>query len=572
MRLAALFAWRRVRRCDLLSNGEGFFMRFLLAAALSAAVFLGLHSARVGAHEGHDQEQPKHVAGASTTARGEATSAAFELVAVGRGDVLAIYLDQFATNEPIEGATINVETPAGPIAAKGAPGDAYTIAAPWLGQPGTVELTFTVTLGDTADILPMTLVVPGTVRDDMTQPGGFSSFKSASLPIIGAMLAGLVIGMGFMALRRRSAAAVLAFVFVLSVTPLFAHEGEDHADQPKTVPTPTGDLAQRLPDGSVFVPKAAQRIFALRTIVTESTVHRRTTELPGRVIPDPNASGFVQAAIGGRLSPPQGGFPRLGTPVAAGDILAYVTPPMQAIDVSDMRQKQGELDQQISIAERKLARYETLAPSGAVARSQLEDSRSEVAGLKERRAMLDKSRREPEALIAPVSGVVADGNAVAGQIAQPNAIVFHIIDPQKLWIEALSFEVIPDVQGAFAKTASGKTFNVSYRGSGFADRSQSIPVHFAIEGGDLSGLRAGQFVSVTVRTEAERPGIAIPRSAPVRAANGQDIVFEHVAAELFIPRMVRIAPLDGERVLVSAGLEAGKRIVTQAAELLDHVR
>ena len=547
-------------------------MRFLLAAALSAAVFLGLLSARVGAHEGHDHEQPKHVTGASTTARGEATSAEFELVAVARGDALAIYLDQFATNEPVEGATIDVETPTGPIAAKAAPGNAYTLAAPWLGQPGTVELTFTVSLGNTTDILPMTLVVPGAARDDMTQPGGFSSFKSVSLAIIGAMLAGLLIGAGLMALRRRAFVVLLVGLFVLSATPLFAHEGEEHADQPKSAATPTSDLAQRLPDGSVFVPKAAQRIFAVRTIVTESAVHRRTTELPGRVIPDPNASGFVQAAIGGRLSPPQGGFPRLGTPVAAGDILAYVTPPMQAIDVSDMRQKQGELDQQISIAERKLARYETLAPSGAVARSQLEDSRSEVAGLKERRAMLDKSRREPEALIAPVSGVVADGNAVAGQIAQPNAIVFHIIDPQKLWIEALSFEVIRDVQGAFAKTASGKTFNVSYRGSGFADRSQSIPVHFAIEGGDLSGLRAGQFVSVMVRTEAERPGIAIPRSALVRAANGQDIVFEHAAAELFVPRAVRIAPLDGERVLVSAGLEAGKRIVTQAAELLDHVR
>jgi cobalt-zinc-cadmium efflux system membrane fusion protein len=197
---------------------------------------------------------------------------------------------------------------------------------------------------------------------------------------------------------------------------------------------------------------------------------------------------------------------------------------------------------------------------------------AEVAGLKDRRAMLDKSRREPEALIAPVSGVVADGNAVAGQIAQSNAIVFHIIDPEKLWIEALSFEVIPDAQGAFVKTAGGKTFNVSYRGSGFADRSQSIPVHFAIDGGDLSGLRAGQFVSVMVRTESERPGIAIPRSALVRAANGQDIVFEHVAAEIFAPRAVRTAPLDGERVLVSAGVEPGKRIVTQAAELLDHVR
>ena len=82
-------------------------------------------------------------------------------------------------------------------------------------------------------------------------------------------------------------------------------------------------------------------------------------------------------------------------------MLAYVTPPLQAIDVSDMRQRQGELDQQISIVERRLARYESLAPSGAVARSQLDDTRLELEGLKDRRASLDKVRREPEALVAP---------------------------------------------------------------------------------------------------------------------------------------------------------------------------
>lgn len=547
-------------------------MRFLLAAALSASVFIGLQAAPLRAHEGHDHEQPKLTTGASTTARGEAASEAFELVAVARGDVLAIYLDRFATNEPVEGATINVETPAGPAVAKAVQGDAYMLQAPWLAQAGAVELIFTVTAGDASDILAMTLTVPGAAHDEQPQAGAFSAIKNAPLPIIAAGLTGLLIGAGLMALRRRTVAVALLCLIVLSAAPTIAHEGEDHGDQAGNPAAPTSDLAQRLPDGNVFVPKAAQRIFAVRTVVTESAVHRGTTELPGRVIPDPNASGFVQAAVSGRLSPPPGGFPRLGTQVKAGDVLAYVTPPLQAIDVSDMRQKQGELDQQIAIAERKLARNETLAPSGAVARFQLEDSRSEVAGLKDRRAMLDQSRREPEALIAPVSGVVADGNAVAGQIAQSNAVVFHVIDPEKLWIEALSFEVIPDAQGAFAKTASGKTFNVSYRGSGFADRSQSIPVHFAIEGDDLSGLRAGQFVSVMVRTEAERPGIAIPRSALVRAANGQDIVFEHVAAEIFAPRAVRTAPLDGERVLVSAGVEPGKRIVTQAAELLDHVR
>ena len=48
-------------------------------------------------------------------------------------------------------------------------------------------------------------------------------------------------------------------------------------------------------------------------------------------------------------------------------MLAFVTPPFQAIDVSDMRQKAGELDQQINIVERRIARYELLAKTGAVA-------------------------------------------------------------------------------------------------------------------------------------------------------------------------------------------------------------
>ena len=185
--------------------------------------------------------------------------------------------------------------------------------------------------------------------------------------------------------------------------------------------------------------------------------------------------------------------------------------------------------------------------------------------------MLDRARREPEALVAPVSGVVADGNAVAGQIAQPNSIIFQIVDPAKLWVEALSFEIVSDTQQAFAQTSAGKTIPLSHRGSGFADRSQSIPVHFAVEG-ENAGLRAGQFVTVLVRTDDAQKGIVIPRSALVRAASGQDVVYEHISPERFRARIVRTAPFDGNNVLVLAGLESGRRIVVQGAELLDHVR
>ena len=61
-------------------------------------------------------------------------------------------------------------------------------------------------------------------------------------------------------------------------------------------------------------------------------------------------------------------------------------------------------------------------------------------------------------------------------------------------------------------------------------------------------------------------------AALVRNANGQDVVYEHVAAERFEPRPVRVEPLDGDRVFIATGLAAGKRLVVQGAELLGQVR
>ena len=49
----------------------------------------------------------------------------------------------------------------------------------------------------------------------------------------------------------------------------------------------------------------------------------------------------------------------------------------------------------------------------------------------------------------------------------------------------------------------------------------------------------GQFVTVLVTTNEQKQGIAIPRTGLVRGANGQDFVFEHVAAERFMRRAVR---------------------------------
>lgn len=549
--------------------------RTILPAFAAAAFILLSGASGSRAHEGHDHGAEPPAAPATVAPRGEARSERFEVVTVAQGKTLTIYLDNYKTNAPVDQAEIEVETPSGPAPAKALGNGVYSLEAPFLEKGGHIDLIITVAAGGDPDILPVAIDIPapnanaasGAIKTSAAQ----MILASLGQSPLATGLAGFLLGALLVGLIRRSrrAGAAVAILALVGLGDAVAHEGHDHAAE--KAPAATSDQrAQRLPDGSVFVPKPIQRIFGLRTIETEQGKFARSVELPGRIIPDPNASGYVQTAVGGVLSPPPGGFPRLGTQVKEGDILAYVTAPIAAIDVSDMRQKQGELDQQIAIVHRRLARQESLVTSGAVARTLVEETRLELEGLKDRRAALDKIRSEPLPLIAPVSGMIADGTPITGQIAQSNAIVFHIVTPEKLWIEALSFDTVGSGR-ASAKTGNGKSLALTFRGSGLADRSQSIPVHFSIDE-SAKGLRAGQFVTVFTETGDERSGIAVPRTAVVRAANGQDFVFEHTSAERFEPRPVRIEPLDAERVLIAAGIDPGKRIVVQGAELLDHVR
>ena len=545
-----------------------FIRGLLVALAVSAA------PAWVHAHEGHDHGPPQQEASVVAAPRAEAQSDDFELVVIAREGVLTIYLDRFRTNEPVTGAAIELETPDGPKAASPLD-DRYRLEAQWANRPGAHDLLFTVTHEGVVDVLTTTLVIPEAAQAGARAEGkmggvakslaGVNVAGAPALAIGGfAFLAGLLAAVAF---RGRSRMVMLlacaAFVaFALLATGAFAQQ----ADAPVV-----RDVARRLPDGAIFMPKQTQRLLEVRTQFTQPSEHAATVELPGRVIADPNASGYVQAAVSGRLSAPRSGFPRLGARVKEGDILAYVTPPLSAAETSDQRQRQGELDQQISLIQQRIARFEKLVGSGAVARVQLDEARIELDAIRDRRMALEQMRREPEALVAPVSGLVAAVNAVAGQIADANAIIFQIVDPRQLWIEAQSLEAVSEVASAQARTSDGRRFPLVFKGAGLSDRSQFLPVHFALPEGQ-GGLRIGQLVTVFLQTGEATQGMAAPRAAVLAGENGQSIVFEHTRAERFERREVRAIPLDSGRMLISAGVAPGRRIVVQGAELLNQVR
>lgn len=541
------------------------FARFAASAAL-ACVFAFAPAAF--AHEGHDHETAAApIAGQAP--RAEAVSAEFELLAIARDGVLEIYLDRFATNEPAAGATLQVETPEGTRTAASAGHGFYRLAAPWTSKPGAHDLIFTVGASGTMDILSTTLVVPQPAAAApalASKPAPAS--PSAPWLVALSLLAGAAIPLALSNRRKFVAPALaLGLLAAFGAARLLAHEGHDDEAAPVI-----GESARVLGNGQTFLPKPTQRILSVRTSLSEAKSHPRTIELPGRVIADPNASGLVQAAAAGRLSPPPQGFPNLGARVRKGDVLGFVTTPFLAIDQSTMRQQAGDLDQQISIVERRVARYETLARSNAVARATLDDARLELAGLRQRRQEIERAKRAPEPLVAPVDGVIAAVNAVAGQIAEPNAVVFQIVDPARLRVEALALDVRAFAERASARTADGAALALRFVGLGLAERNQAAPAHFSVEPKDAENLRLGQFVTVSAEIGGERVGVAMPRASVVRRSNGETIVYEHARAEIFRPRVVRAEPLDAERMLIVAGVENGLRLVGDGAELVDQIR
>ena len=152
-------------------------MRLFKAWKLAATALLLTLSAQIAiAHEGEDHGAPATRVSVSAMPRAEATSDTFELVAVAKAGELTIYLDRFATNEPVPGASVTVETPQGSVEAKAAPDGTYRLPAPWSSAPGHYDLIFTVAKDNVADVLTLTLDVPPATTGAATSPaGGFAT-------------------------------------------------------------------------------------------------------------------------------------------------------------------------------------------------------------------------------------------------------------------------------------------------------------------------------------------------------------------------------------------------------------
>ena len=135
-----------------------------------AALLVATAVIPASAHEGEDHgpaavnATPAPALDPNLPPRFEATSTKFALLGVLEGDQLVLYLDRYATNEPVTGARIELDNGARKQAAQARADGTSVLPAGALAQTGSHELAFLIDAGERADLLT------GRLRVDPSAP------------------------------------------------------------------------------------------------------------------------------------------------------------------------------------------------------------------------------------------------------------------------------------------------------------------------------------------------------------------------------------------------------------------
>jgi len=340
----------------------------------------------------------------------------------------------------------------------------------------------------------------------------------------------------------------------------------EHLDGQAT--TTVGGLA-RLPDGSVNVPKLAQRRMGVRTLMVKEGEFARTVQLNGRASIDPNAGGRVQAPFAGQIAPGPNGLPVAGQRVVKGQVLARLRPTGAAIERGNQAAQLAELRANRALLAKRMERLKSL--EGVVPAKEIEAAQAELTATIGQERAVAGSISGAEAIVAPASGIIANASVLNGQIVESRDVLFEIVDPQRMVIEALS----PDA-GIARKISAATLFDVpdvelTLLGGALTLRDGAVPINFRARSANLD-LAVGQPVTVLAKLDTKVKGIALPAAALARNPANETVVWIKSGAQRFIALPVEATALDASTVIVTKGLSPDNRVVVVGTSLINQIR
>ncbi len=323
--------------------------------------------------------------------------------------------------------------------------------------------------------------------------------------------------------------------------------------------------------------------FATSEVVTRPI--RTAVAATGVLRARPDGEAQITAAAAGQIQS-TGSFPRLGQQVKKGQLLAYLVPRLGGeTDLATLRAAANKARVERDLAQQELARMEALYREEAVPEKRVLAARAAAALA---RAELNATQQRLGQyggagggipVRAPVSGTLADVRVSPGAFAQEGALLFHIADRSRLWLELR----VPESDAARLASPSGAAFKVAGKEAGVEivagkngklvavggvvdATTRTVPVVFEFTPGDLA-LPIGMAVQAQVFAGGAREAVAIPASS-VLDEGGMSVVFVMTGGESFERRQIRLGAREGDWVEVLDGLAPGQRVVSRGAYLV----
>jgi RND family efflux transporter MFP subunit len=326
------------------------------------------------------------------------------------------------------------------------------------------------------------------------------------------------------------------------------------------------------------------------TVKVEERTLRASILATGLLRPKADGEVYLSATSAGHVhAHAQGRFPYPGMRVEQGDMLATIAPQLAAdSDLSTLNAAVEKARSSYDLAKHERERLEQLWRDKVIALHRLHEAETTLQLAKteleaaERRYRQSTGQQQAAGsgipILAPIEGVIADSHTAAGKYVTEGEALFHIVNLQRLWLEARIAEAdigaLQDPDGAWF-TVNGfdrtfDTFGLDGRKVAFGGIidpvSRTAPLIFEFDNPDQR-LRAGMFANVRVFTGETASGPVVPASA-IYDDGGQEVVYVMLDGEHFLRRPVRLGLREGDWVQLLSGVTAGERVVSEGAYLV----
>jgi RND family efflux transporter MFP subunit len=269
----------------------------------------------------------------------------------------------------------------------------------------------------------------------------------------------------------------------------------------------------------------------------------------------------------------------VGQTVQRGQVLARIDDLAIRDSYESAQSAVRAADGAAQVARRNVERMETLVKEGAVAERALEDA--SMAALAAERQLADAKAALAQAekllgktvLRAPISGVVAERSANAGDIVQPGMALLTVVDPSSMQLEAS----VPSEQLANVRVGAPVEFRVNGYAQSFTGRvdrispvadpvTRQVRVFISIPNAQ-NRLVGGLFAEGRIRSESHA-GLVAPATAVQLIAGGdgraEALRIRNGVVEL-VEVTIGLRDVHSEIIEVAAGVAAGDTLLIGAA-------